>query len=515
MSRVLALSRRELLVLVAAFVLSLPAVTPRIYASDEIQFFSYLRSLWFDHDVSFENEYQHFYDLNIGRGEGFHATFLEQHTDAGRRPSFATIGSALLWSPFYAAADLVTRITGGSADGFSRPYVAAVAYGSACYGFVAILLSIAAARRFAGPGLLAGLVVWLGTPLLFYMYVSPPYSHACSAFAVALFVTIWLKVRDRWSVGGAIALGLSGALMAMVREQDVFLALGPAVDFAVAVWRNDCDGLGNGRAGLPLEEARSGIGSARRARASDSLEPPVSTKRERASVGGWGPKRSEESGAPRALINADTVATSLAGCLAFAVGFLPQLLAYKSLNGHFGPSTLVTRKMNWQAPHALDVLASPEHGFLLWTPLAALAIAGLVVLAVRGPAHVRRIGWCALLMVALQIYVSGSVESWTVAGAFGQRRFVALTILLTIGLAGLIAAVPRGAWRPALGAALGVCVWWNVALITEFGTGLMNRQRLELRKNAYDAFVTLPRRLPSLAYRYFIDRNSFYRQKQQ
>ena len=32
-------------------------------------------------------------------------------------------------------------------------------------------------------------------------------------------------------------------------------------------------------------------------------------------------------------------------------------------------------------------------------------------------------------MVAVQIYVSGSVESWTVAGAFGQRRFVALTIL--------------------------------------------------------------------------------------
>ena len=68
------------------------------------------------------------------------------------------------------------------------------------------------------------------------MYVSPPYSHACSAFAVALFVTIWLKVRERWSVGGAVALGLSGALMAMVREQDVFLALGPAVDFALTVF---------------------------------------------------------------------------------------------------------------------------------------------------------------------------------------------------------------------------------------------------------------------------------------
>jgi hypothetical protein len=170
--------------------------------------------------------------------------------------------------------------------------------------------------------------------------------------------------------------------------------------------------------------------------------------------------------------------------------------------------------MNWQAPHAIEVLGSSEHGFFVWTPLAALALTGLVVLAVRGQAHARRVAWCALLMVAVQIYVSGSVESWTVAGAFGQRRFVALTILLTIGLAALVAAVPRGVARPALALTLGLCVWWNVALIAEFGTGMMNRQRLELRKNAYDAFVTLPRQLPALAQRYFFDRHSFYRQKE-
>ncbi len=494
----LALSRRELLLLTCAFVLSLPAVTPRIYASDEIQYFSYLRSLWFDHDVSFENEYQYFYALNIGRGEGFHATFLEQYTDAGRRPSFATIGSALLWSPFYAAADLMTRVAGGPADGFSRPYVSAVAYGSAFYGFAAILLSIAAARRIAGPGLPAGIVIWLGTPLLFYMYVSPPYSHACSAFAVALFVTIWLHVREGWSVSGAIALGFSGALMAMVREQDAFLALGPAVDFVATYFLSRSDSGSIYQSSRGPTPARSSLALSRSAAAAGAADTTI----------GINDRQSGTTSFAKAIPIAAT------GCFAFAVGLLPQLLAYKALNGRFGPSTLVTRKMNWQAPHAVEVLLSPEHGFFLWTPLAALAIGGLVVLAVRGPAHVRRIGWCALLMVALQIYVSGSVESWTVAGAFGQRRFVALTILLTIGLAGLIAAVPRGAWRPALAATLGVSVWWNVALIAEFGTGLMNRQRLELGKNAYDAFVTLPQRLPSLAYRYFLDRHSFYRQRQ-
>ena len=67
---------------------------------------------------------------------------------------------------------------------------------------------------------------------------------------------------------------------------------------------------------------------------------------------------------------------------AFGVVYMPQALAYISLNGHLGPSRLVTRKMTWTAPHAFQVLFSPEHGFLVWTPLAILAIIGL---ALHGP----------------------------------------------------------------------------------------------------------------------------------
>jgi hypothetical protein len=39
----------------------------------------------------------------------------------------------------------------------------------------------------------------------------------------------------------------------------------------------------------------------------------------------------------------------------------------------------------------------------------------------------------------------------------------------------------------------------------------MDRQRLEPRRNAYHAFVTLPRIAPQLAWRYFARRESFYR----
>jgi len=484
--------KRELLLLFVLFIASLPAVTARLYSSDEVEYFSYLRSLWFDHDVSFENEYRYFYDHRVAQTADFHQTFLELQTATGRRINYGTMGCAVLWAPFYGVADLATRVmrTMGhavEADGYSQPYVSAVAYGSAFYGFAAIVIAVAAARRVVGTyEISSGLAVWLGTPLLFYMYVAPPFSHACSAFAVALFVAVWLNVRQTWNVGGVVALGLAGALMAMVREQDLLCALGPALDFALA----QIKGQGKRESARGSSEARS-----RRASAS----------------GG---------GAPRAVSNAKPVLVALAGCFAFLIGYLPQLIAYQALNGFPRPSPLVTRKMFWYSPHAVQVLLDPEHGFLLWTPLALLALAGLILL-VAVPRSVvaddvvgndrRQIAGCMLLMVAMQVYISGAVESWTVAGAFGQRRFVAVAIFLVIGLAAFRRWVRSRAMRVVTNLVIVLCVWWNLALTLEFGTSMMDHQKLELRRNAYDAFVTLPRTAPKLLYRYFTNRSSFYK----
>jgi hypothetical protein len=438
--------RRRWIVLGLLFLLSLPAVTPRLYSSDEIQYFSYLRSLWFDRDLDFENEYQYFYERGIARSEGFHETFLERTTPTGRRINFATLGCAILWTPFYAVGDLVARASGARADGYSRPYVAAVAYGSAVYAFLALVLAILSARRLGVDAFVAAIVIWFGTPLLFYAYVAPPYSHACSAFAVSLFIYTWLRVRTTWSVRGLAALGASAALMTMVREQDAFIALGPAADLLMST------------------------------------------------VDGGRLKRS--------------ISAVVAGAVAFALVYVAQALAYLRLNGHVGPHSSVGAKMNWLSPHALQVLFSPDHGFFVWTPVAILALAGLLSRARNGG----RVVVCLVLMAACQVYVTGAVESWTVAGAFGQRRFVALTAILVIGYAMLMrrAVASRGT-RLALGIVTVLCVYWNLALMAEFATGLMNRQRLEPARNAYDAFVTIPAQAPSLAYRYLFDRASFYK----
>jgi hypothetical protein len=121
-------------------------------------------------------------------------------------------------------------------------------------------------------------------------------------------------------------------------------------------------------------------------------------------------------------------------------------------------------------------------------------------------------------MLALQVYVSGAVDSWTVAGAFGQRRFVAVTAILIVGLSALwqAAAARRMSAafvQPALAALVALCVWWNVGLMALFGTRMMDRQRVELARNAYDVFITLPLQAPELAWRYVAARDSFYQQR--
>jgi hypothetical protein len=491
---------RPLLILTALFLLSLPLVTTRIYASDEVQYFSYLRSLWFDHDVSFENEYQHFYETVV-HYPGFHETFLERQTATGRRETFATMGSALLWSPFYAVADVTVRVRRAmgdssiAADGYSQPYVSAVAYGSAVYGWLSLMLSMAIARRLFGDGvtqgraplaLIATIAIWIGTPLFFYMYIAPPMSHACSAFATALFVLTWLRARERWSLRGLIALGALAALLAMVREQDAFVAIGPATDWLVTLVRRvRAGGTGTGAAASVARAAR-------------------------------------ESHWMTLVLNA------AGGVAAFAIVYAPQMMAYVAVNGHLGPSRLVARKMNWISPHALGVLGSTKHGLLLWTPLVLLSLAGLACLVfMRGDdregeaeayarsRHLDRplIGICLMLMVAAQVYVAGCVESWTVAGAFGQRRFVGLTAIFAIGLVAFLRAMPLQWPRRVALAVAAVAVWWNLGLMAQFGAGLMDRQRLELSRNAYHTFVTIPRRLPDLAYRYVFERGTFFKSK--
>jgi hypothetical protein len=289
--------------------------------------------------------------------------------------------------------------------------------------------------------------VWLASPLLYYMTLAPGFSHACSVFAVSLLLFFSLRARASGRAADWALAGLAGGLCGLIREQDaLFLAI-PAGLLAWDSWR-----------GGRLADAARAL----------------------------------------ALL-----------LVAAAAAFLPQLLAYRAVNGSLRPSTLVTRKMSWASPHFFQVLFDPEHGLFLWSPLLAVAAAGLVFEAWR-----RREALATVLLLALllQVWINGAVLSWHQAGAFGSRRFVASSALFAFGLAAVLQALDaRRAWLAVL---LVLCVWWNVSLMIQFGLKLMDRQRLDWPQVALRQFSEVPHRLGRTAVLFFTDRERLVKEAQ-
>ena len=121
-------------VLLLAGLLALPLFTPRVYGADEIKYFATLRSVYFDRDLHYENEYAHFIDRDPVAHAGLRP-LRDTLTPTGYRLNDAPIGAAVLWAPFYVIADaavVVARFSGVPVqrDGYGQPYIWAVCLGS-------------------------------------------------------------------------------------------------------------------------------------------------------------------------------------------------------------------------------------------------------------------------------------------------------------------------------------------------------------------------------------------------
>ncbi len=455
---------RGLAVMLVLFLVSLPFVTPRVAASDEIEYFSYLPSLWFDGDLNFRNEYQYFCNLDPQdcTRSRFRETFLDLKTPTGLQINFGPIGTAVLWLPFYLAAHFLALgwqnvNPAWAANGFSAPYIYAVCGASVFYGWCGTYLSYRIARHYYSEGIALGaaLVLLLASSAVYYLYVAPAFSHAASLFASALFVYVWWRTRAARARGGLwswFALGASGGLMTMVREQEAVFFVLPLVEGLYLVY----DRLVQHSAGQALWRWLGGA------------------------------------------------AVMVAGA---ALTFLPQLVVYRVLNGNFLPAHNVTDKFTWDGAHVLDILLSNFHGLFTWTPVVLFAVLGLAWLWRRDA----RLALAFVVTLAVETYLLGSFSTWFGGAAFGMRRFINCTVLFVVGLAAFADALARRVPRPLVAGAGALLVVWNLFFIIQFVTGMVPRQEpVDLLAMARNQVFGVPPRLVEIAQRFLINRESFY-----
>jgi hypothetical protein len=162
---------------------------------------------------------------------------------------------------------------------------------------------------------------------------------------------------------------------------------------------------------------------------------------------------------------------------AFLLTALPQLLFWKLTSGSW---ILVPQGEDFFGTghqHIADVLFSTRHGLLVWTPLAAVGLYGL--LFVRN-----RLLLAGLLAVfLLQLAVVSFNAQWWAGYSFGMRRLVGITPVIAFGLAALFTRTrqPRRVHAVAL-----ACTVWTVLFFVQYGGNFIPRDG-EL--DAYQVFV--------------------------
>lgn len=393
-----------------------------VVQGDARSYFAYLPSLVLDGDLDLTNQF------DVLRPEGGDPRYPFGVGARGYAANVFPIGPALLWLPGYVvgltldrAAAVVGIDTGPVGYGRLAGWGAAIA--AIIWAGVGFELCRRLAREFFGLryALATTLAVWLGTPALYYTMVAPLYSHAVALFATALTVWLsWLAFHHPSVWWRWIAAGAAGGLLVAIRLQDAPILLVPL-----------------GLLMLTGDDAR------RRLRSAAAL------------IGGG------------------------------FIGYLPQAYTWYALHGEIIPSQGLGDPKPLSLSRLAAVLFSTGYeGWLSWTPLALLAVVGLLMV-VRGPfpPAERSVALSALVGI-LALVLIDVIHPYGQGAAFGARRYVSSSVLLVIGIGGIVTWSRRSAQlEKATLALVGTFVAAELWLFTAY-------ELLVLRHGVYGSLMT-------------------------
>lgn len=410
--------------ILAFLLIRLPRADNSVLTADGPGYFSYLRSVIFDGDLDFRNEY-----TRLGYCREAHTPtelvcqfpYIENPTSTGLLGNPFSVGPALLWAPFYLAGHVFSLLASGagfqvSVDGYGYLYEFSLSVASVAYVTVGCILTYRVCRRYFSPcaSLLAVVGLFLASSLLHYTVAAPYMSHGVSYFAVSLFLFLWHPPRSR-TYTQWILLGLSVGVMTLVRWQNVlYLSM------------------------LAIEGIQA-IGTAGAGR--------------------------------RAAILQQYVKGGVVVVLVGAAAFLPQMLAWNTLYGT--PMTMPQGGafFDWLHPVLLQYLFSTWHGLYTWHPIILLATLGLITLWRRD----RTVVTALVVPLLLQWYLNSAATDWAWQTSFGARKFVSGIPLLALGMAAVVESMSERFRRGSLLmlAAVTALAGWNFLFDLQFSWGFI------------------------------------------
>lgn len=295
---------------------------------------------------------------------------------------FFFFGWSYCYAPFFAVGHALADWLGYPADGFSLPYTMALMIGGLIYLAVGlwywrkILLLYFDDRVVA----LTLFIIVLGTN--FVNHTSIDNLSTVNVLTMLMALMIWNTIRWYSDGSGKHLVGILGIwiVMTLIKPSETLVCLIPLL------WQ------------VRLREPRTWFGAFQRAFAQ-----------------------------PKAL---------LIGCLVAVILLLPQLGYWYAMTGRifFDSYQNPGVGLDWTSPHIVDVLFSFRKGWMVYTPLMALAIIGWIYYYREHQRMATVLGVCFLVF----FYVVASWSEWWYGGGFSQRTLIPSYVILSLGLAALI-----------------------------------------------------------------------------
>jgi hypothetical protein len=275
-----------------------------------------------------------------------------------------TLGMAIMYSPFFMAGHLQAKLTATAPTGYSPPYQNWIHAGTLIYVLLALWLCRKVLLLYFSDLVvfLSLLSVFMGTNLFFYTYGSGEMPHSYLFFLYAAFISCCVSVLRRQDTKRMALAGLLGGLITLIRPSDATILLFPIVFRACSF--------------SDLRERVNFIFS---------------------------------KGRPL-----------LAGVTCFLLPWLIQLLYWKKTYGHFFYDGYGEEGFFFNDPQVLNFLFSFRKGWLVYTPIMVLALAGIVVAYFRR----REFFLFSLLLFALNLFVLSCWWDWSYGGSFGCRALI-------------------------------------------------------------------------------------------
>lgn len=376
-----------------------------------------LREAWI---IGGGNSYDFFWCAWDGLGyyQWLPAAFIDRNVDwmiwthmiaEDRGISLFTLGVAVLQLPFFLVGHGLAQLLGYPSMGFDPPYAVAMMASTATYTGLGAVLAYRLAARYSdeASALFAILSLYAASNLFYYAAREPLMSHVYSFFLISLFCWTALKVIDGPRGIHVLLFVLSGALLVLVRQLNVFTYI------------------------FPLWMAWTSPGGIR---------------------GAW-----------RNLVAKR--GSLLLGIVLGVVPWIMQSLYWHHLTGHWYANGYSYKEEFFEFDKMVPglVLFSPRNGWFVYSPIFLPIMAFLLWNAWRNSQPARPV-----LLIFLLVWLTYSAWwCWWLGGTFGYRGFVDLYGLLVIPCAWLFRRVLRAplGWRIFTALVLVVLVQLNFGLM--------------------------------------------------